>query len=131
MLSLDNLVNFWYVVGYTIARMFHFLWEGVVMALKPKNVEKDSLAYTLPHEVGFLIRALADQEAERLRLTEFSPSDYLERLIKQLAEEQLPADVRAEAKRKHEERKRERLRRAEVRQKKEEAGKEESTIPAS
>jgi hypothetical protein len=63
------------------------------MAVKPKNVEEDSWAYTLPHEVGFLIQELAENEARELSLSKLSTSSYLERTIKRLAEEKLPQEA--------------------------------------
>jgi hypothetical protein len=79
---------------------------------KPRNVERDSMSYSLPHEVGFLIQALADQEARELDLPNLSTSDYLARLIRREAAGKLSEEQREQARLHHEQRKRERLQRA-------------------
>ena len=87
------------------------------MAVKPKNIEEDSWAYTLPHRIGFLIQELAKQEARELGISRLPTSAYLERVINQLAGEKLPQEVIEEANAKHEQRIEERRRKAEEREK--------------
>jgi len=82
------------------------------MAVKPKNVEEDSWAYTLPHEIGFLIQELAENEAKELKLSKLSTSSYLERTVKKLAEEKLPQEARERAKTRAEKRTEERRQKA-------------------
>lgn len=82
------------------------------MAVKPKNVEEDSWAYTLPHEIGFLIQELAETEAEKLHLSRLSTSSYLERTVRRLAEEGLTQEQRDRAKQRAEERTQERRKKA-------------------
>lgn len=82
------------------------------MAQKPKNIEEDSWAYTLPHEIGFLIQALADKEAEELKLSKLSTSDYIERTVRRLAEEKLSQECRDQVKEKAKKRTEERRRKA-------------------
>jgi hypothetical protein len=82
------------------------------MAVKPKNVEEDSWAYTLPHEVGFLIQELAENEARELSLSKLSTSSYLERTIKRLAEEKLTPEALERARERAEKRTEERRQRA-------------------
>lgn len=82
------------------------------MASKPKNIEEDSWAYTLPHEIGFLIQELAENEAEELRLSKLSTSDYIERTVRRLSEERLSQDRRTRAREKAEQRTIERRRRS-------------------
>lgn len=89
------------------------------MATKPKNIEEDSWAYTLPHEVGFLIQELAEHEAEELKLSKLSTSDYLERTIRQLAEQKLSQERRSRARQKAVKRTEERRRKAVEQQRKE------------
>jgi hypothetical protein len=67
------------------------------MGVRPKNIEEDSWAYTLPHEIGFLIQELAETEAEKLKLSRLSTSAYLERTIRRLAEENLSSERRERA----------------------------------
>ena len=86
------------------------------MAVKPKNVEEDSWAYTLPHLVGFLIQELAEEEAKKLRLSKLSTSSYLERTIMRLAEENLSQESLDRAREKAEKRTQERRQRAAKRQ---------------
>ena len=88
------------------------------MAVKPKNIEEDSWAYTLPHEIGFLIQELAEREAEELQLSKLSTSSYLERTVRQLAEEKLSQERRDRAREKGEKRTEERRRRAAEREEK-------------
>ncbi|MBV9707028.1 MAG: hypothetical protein JO125_06445 [Chloroflexi bacterium] len=87
------------------------------MAVKPKNIEEDSWAYTLPHRIGFLIQELAKHEARELGLSKLSTSAYLERVMNQLAQEKLPQEVIEEVNTKHEQRTGERRRKAEEREK--------------
>ncbi len=82
------------------------------MAVKPKNVEEDSWAYTLPHEIAFLIQELAENEAKKLKLSKLSTSAYLERTVKRLAEEELSQEARERAKVRAEKRTEERRRKA-------------------
>ena len=82
------------------------------MAAKPKNVEEDSWAYTLPHETAFLIQELAENEAKELKLSKLSTSAYLERTVRRLAEEKLPPEARERARVKGEKRTEERRRKA-------------------
>ncbi len=74
------------------------------MAVKPKNVYEDSWAYTLPHEIGFLIQELADQEAQNLQLSKMSTSDYLERRVRMLAAENLSQEAQERARTRAQER---------------------------
>jgi hypothetical protein len=88
------------------------------MGLKPKNIYEDSISYTLPHEIGFLIQELAAAEAEKLKLSKLSTSDYLERTVRKLAEENLSNEARQRAREKAEKRIEERRRRAQEREEK-------------
>ena len=78
---------------------------------KPRNIERDSMSYSLPHEVGFLIQTLAGQEAKELDLPNLSTSDYLARLIRREAAK-LSEEQREQARLHHEQRKQERLQKA-------------------
>lgn len=81
---------------------------------QPRNVERDSKSYSLPHEVGFLIQSLAAQEAKDLDLPNLSTSDYLARLIRREAAGKLSQEQREQARLHHEQRKQERLEKATV-----------------
>ena len=81
---------------------------------RPRNVEKDSYSYSLPHEVGFLIQELANEEALALDLPNLSTSDYLARLVRREAAGKLSEAQREQAKIRHEQRKQERLQKATV-----------------
>ncbi len=86
------------------------------MAFKPKNVEEDSWAYTLPHKIGFLIQELAENEAKQLGLSRLSTSAFLERTINRLAEEKLSQEAIERANERAEKRTQERRRRAAARE---------------
>jgi len=96
-ISQGHTLTIWYVSGMVIGTILRvlILRKGVFysMAVKPKNVEEDSWAYTLPHEIGFLIQELAENEAEALQLSKLSTSDFLERTVRQLGELEIGHDT--------------------------------------
>jgi hypothetical protein len=74
--------------------------EGVFMPhQQPKSVEQQSYSYALRHKTAFLIQALAEQEAQSLRLQRLSPPAYLDRLIAIEAEKRLSSEKIQEAER--------------------------------
>lgn len=62
---------------------------------KPRNADRDSASYSLPHDVSMIITELAKLEKDRLDVASFSTSDYLTRLFRQMAKQELSEETRA------------------------------------